>query len=173
MAMILTLEDLRMKYGFDIPAAKEALWQSFLDTAEEACFAYANIEQGEVVEFFDNPSSRVVLTHCPVLEVKSVKCQGTDITFRFEDRSKSVVMANKPTGEVEVTYTCGWYTDKVPAMFCAAIAFTVQHLSKLSQAKLLGITSRTTEGGTETIEQSTPPLAVQKMLEPYRVMKAL
>ena len=171
--MILTLEDLRNDFGFDFQKTKEDYYSSLLKVAEEKVLSYAEIEQGEVEEHFPGGDSGYVLTHSPVLEVKGVKLDGKDVAFRFEKRASYVVPSSTDGSEVVVTYTAGWKEGEVPEVIRMAIAFTVQHLAKLSSGKLLGINSRTTEGGTETIEQSVPTLAVQKMLEPFRRNKAL
>ena len=170
--MLLTLDDLRLSFGFDIPASQETRYEMYLETAEEACLSYASIEIGSVTEYFRG-SDILVLSHSPVLEVQSVTSDGSQLDFRYEKRAESVVLPAVPAGEVIVKYTCGWVEGKVPATIKAAIAFTVQQLAKLNASRLLGVTSRTTEGGTETVEQSIPPLAVQKILEPFRVNRGM
>ena len=170
--MLLTLDDLRTVYGFSFPKSQDEAYQALLATAEEEVLRYAEIEQGDVEEYFPGGDSGYVLTHTPVLEIKSVKVDGMEVSYRYEKRASYVVPASSGS-EVVVAYSCGWSEGAVPETIKTAIAFTVQHLMKLSSGKLLGINSRSTEGGTEAIEQSTPPLAVQKMLEPYRRNKAL
>ena len=171
--MLLTLDDLRQSFGFDIPASQETRYEMYLETAEEACLSYASIDIGSVTEYFRG-SDILVLSHSPVLEVQSVtSSDGSQLDFRYEKRAESVVLSAVPAGEVIVKYTCGWVDEKVPATLKTAIAFTVQQLAKLNAARLLGVTSRTTEGGTEVVEQSIPPLAVQKMLDPFRVNRGM
>ena len=170
--MLLTLDDLKKKYGFSFPASQDDAYQAMLATAEEEVLRYAEIEQGEVEEHFSGGDAGYVLTHTPVLEIKGVKVDGAEASYRYEKRANYVVPAFSGS-EVVVAYTCGWKEGEAPQTILMAIAFTAQHLMKLSSGKLLGINSRNTEGGTETIEQSTPPLAVQKMLEPFRRNKAL
>ena len=171
--MLLTLDDLRKIYGFSFPESQNDAYQAILATAEEEVLAYAEIEQGDIEEHFPAGDSGYVLTHTPVLEVRSVKVDGTEVSFRYEKRAGYVVPSSSSGSEVVVSYSCGWKEGEVPETIRTAIAFTMQHLMKLSSGKLLGINSRSTEGGTETIEQSTPPLAVQKMLERFRRNKAL
>ena len=173
---LLTLDDLRVRDGFSFPESQDKVYGELLASAEEACLAYAEVEQGEVTEYFQGGSDRFVLTHGPVLEVKSAMVGQSSVDIsRIERRSDMVVLATGTSSSVEVaiTYTCGWAEGKVPSTILQAIAFTVQHLAKLQNAKQLGITSRTTEGGTEAIEQSTPPLAVKQMLERFRRNKVL
>lgn len=50
----------------------------------------------------------------------------------------------------------------------AADALTVQHLAKLQNSKQMGVLSRSTEGGTEQLEQNIPTLAVKGLLDRYR-----
>ena len=171
--MLLTLDDLRTVYGFSFPKSQDEAYQALLSTAEEEVLRYAEIEQGDVEEYFPGGDSGYVLTHTPVLEVKSVKVNGAEVSYRYEKRANYIKVSSSSGSEVVVAYSCGWGEGNVPETIRTAIAFTVQHLMKLSSGKLLGINSRSTEGGTETIEQSTPPLAVQKMLEPYRRNRAL
>ena len=171
--MLLTLDDLRTVYGFSFPKSQDETYQALLSTAEEEVLRYAEIEQGDVEEYFPGGDSGYVLTHTPVLEVKSVKVNGAEAAYRYEKRANYIKVSSSSGSEVVVAYSCGWAEGKVPETIKTAIAFTAQHLMKLSSGKLLGISSRSTEGGTETIEQSTPPLAVQKMLEPYRRNRAL
>ena len=171
--MLLTLNDLRTKYGFSFPESQDDAYQAILDTAEERVLAYAEIDQGEVEEHFPAGDTGYVLTHTPVMEVVSVKIDGADVSFRFEKRANYVALSSSSGSEVVIRYSCGWKEGEAPRTILTAIAFTAQHLMKLSSAKLLGITSRNTEGGTEAIEQSVPPLAVQKMLDSYRRNKVL
>ena len=171
--MILTLDDLRTKYGFSFPASQDAAYQALLDTAEEACLSYASIEQGTAIEYFSGGAQSYVLTHSPVLSITSVMVDGSPAQYRYEARPETVFLDSAAGSEVVIAYECGWPKGSVPAAIRTAVAFTVQHLLKLNSAKLIGINSRNTDGGTETIEQSTPPLAVQKLLEPYRRNRAL
>lgn len=171
--MLVTLDDLRTKYGFSFPESQDDAYQAILDTAEESVLAYAEIEQGDIEEYFPGGDAGYVLTHTPVLEVSSVKVDGAEVSFRYEKRANYIALSSSSGSEVVVSYSCGWKEGNVPQTILTAIAFTAQHLMKLSSGKLLGINSRNTDGGTETIEQSTPPLAVQKMLESYRRNKAL
>lgn len=171
--MLLTLDDLKKDYGFDFPASKDSSYAALLATAEEQVLSYAEIEQGDVEEHFPGGDAGYVLTHTPVLEISSVKVNGAEISYRFEKRANYLALTSSSGSEVVISYRCGWKEGEIPESIRTAIAFTMQHLMKLSSGKLLGISSRSTEGGTETIEQSTPPLAVQKMLERFRRNKAL
>lgn len=164
--MILTLDELRTKYSFYFSSDSEPMFQSYLDTAEEAVLSYADIESGEVCEYFEN-SRRLPLTHGPVREVCSVEADGHDLDFRYEPRAHLVVLLEESSAsEIVVHYEVGYF--KWPAVIKQAVALTVQHLAKLQNAKQMGILSRSTEGGTETIEQTIPPIAVKALLDRYR-----
>ena len=173
--MLVTVDDLRSKYEFSFPETKNEIFAALLQTAEEEVLSYADINQGESVEYFEGGSSSYVLTYCPVCSVTSVKDDGSDVLFTFVKRADQIILDKAaPSGSrVVIKYQSGWEQGKEPETIKQAIAFTVQHLSKLQAGNLLGITTRSTNGGTETIEQSTPPLAVQKMLERFRRNKAL
>lgn len=171
--MLLTLDDLRKKYEFAFPSTSEAVYESLLATAEELCLSYAEIIQGDVTEYFRNGSTYLALTYSPILSITSVTASSGTVPYLFNKRAGEIILQDNPASEVIVNYKCGWEEGKVPETIKQAIAFTVQHLAKLQSAKLLGINSRATDGGTETIEQSTPPLAVQKMLERFRRVKVL
>lgn len=42
------------------------------------------------------------------------------------------------------------------------------HLAKLQASGLMGVTQRTTDGGTETIEQNALPTVVRGLLQRYK-----
>lgn len=168
--MILTLDDLRQNYSFSFPESMDDYYTELLQDAEEVCLKYADLELGSFQEYFNGGGRIYVLTHCPVKTVKEIKVAGEVVSdYRYEKRPHAVVLRDiTATGNdnVVVTYESGW--DEAPRTLKIAIALTVQHLAKLQSAKLLGITARSTDGGTETIEQSVPPLAVQKLLDGLR-----
>lgn len=168
--MIVTLDELKTKFGFSFPAAKSDVYQSYLNLAEEACLSYAGLEEGTVTEIFDGGSRSFVLTHGPILSISSVKVSDAESPYRFEKRSGSIILPSVPEGTdaVEIKYECGWEEGKAPYLLKAAVAFSMQHIAKLNEAKLVGINSRTTEGGTESIDQSVPPLAAQKILARFK-----
>lgn len=166
---ILTLDDLRLRYGLSFPDSLSIQYQTMLDTAVEACLSYAGIEEGLVEEHFLDAGRTLHLTHAPIKDVVSVKASDEELPFRFDKRSSSVIISPylaRRTGEIVVAYNVGWAV--VPASFKSAVALTVQHLSKLQNSKQMGVLSRTTEGGTEQIEQNIPPLAVKGLLDSFR-----
>lgn len=171
MSSLLTVEDLRSYYGFTFRDSEAESFQAMLDTAEAACLSYAGIELGGTVEeVFEAGLSRLVLTHTPVLSVTSVTAGGEGLGFRYEERAETVVLEDEADAEVTVIYETGF--EMYPADLKAAVAVTVQHLNKILKGNLAGVTSRTTAGGTETIEQSIPPMAVKSLLSRYRVKRA-
>ena len=51
--MLVTLDDLRTRYGFSFPESQNDAYSELLSTAEEACLSYSSIEQGAVEEYFN------------------------------------------------------------------------------------------------------------------------
>lgn len=169
--MLVTVDDMRTLHGATIPADQEARWEALLQTAEEEVLAYAWVEQGSTEEHFPGGSSCYVLTSCPVIDVSGATVDGSAVEIKRFDRKASALYLTQETPEgsdVCVSYTSGWADGQIPATILKAIAFTASHLNRLEAGRLLGTTSRTTDGGTEQIEQTTPPLAVQKMLQRFR-----
>lgn len=164
--MILTADDLRNTYSFTFSDASVAMYESLLATAEAECLSYADIEEGSVSEYFDRGGKRLTLTHTPIKSITAVTVNGEAVTYRYEERRKQIVLDESTDYEVKVDYECGWET--APDIIKAAIALTVQHLAKLQNSKQMGILSRSTEGGSEQIEQNIPPLAVKGLLDKYR-----
>ena len=170
MAAILTIDELRTTYNISVSDDKQL--QAFLDTAEEACLALISVDiDGNVTEYFDGGITSAVLTHYPVKQVNSVEVAGFPAVYRYEQRAHKVVLQHPaPSGRdcVKITYACG-FLQETPAKLKSAVALTVQQLIKLQNAKLAGVLSRTTDGGTEQIEQSVPPLAAKGLLDEYRL----
>ncbi len=161
--MIVTLEELRKVYGISVSTDEQLT--AFAETAEAAVLSYAGLSEGEVSEHFTD-SSMLFLTYTPIKKILSVTAEGNNIAYRFEKRGHSIILDHTVSKAV-VTYSCGF--DKYPADIKAAIALTVQHLAKLQNAKLMGVLSRSTDGGTESIEQAIPPIAVKGLLDRYRI----
>ncbi len=65
---------------------------------------------------------------------------------------------------VKVEYNAGWSDSAVPEDIRYCIAETVRYMSKVSTSSQVGVTSRTTEGGTEQLEQGMPPAFVKQHL---------
>ena len=117
----------------------------------------------------------MVLSHQPVAEltgvyIDSARLYTTPTTdYRIDlDTGVLVLYERVPEGRdvVKVVYEAGF--ESVPESILYAVAMTVQHLATMQQADLAGVMSRTTDSGTVSIDQSIPPLAVQKLLGEYR-----
>lgn len=171
---MVTVDDLRNIYSFDIPKNQESKYAQLILIADEACRAYAEVEEGEVIEFFSE-GDILPLTHTPIKEISSVTVSGTEVTdYVYRARSKSILlMESVPYGKnsIEVSYECGWTEE--PRLFNAAVALTVQHLSKLTASRLAGVISRSTEGGTEQWDQEIIPTAAKAQLNFFRSNKVL
>lgn len=171
--MLVTVEELKTIYGFSFTDKATAEYASLLATAEEECLSYAGLELGDIDEYIDGNGGRsYILTHKPVLEVSSVTINGTPVLFRYEKRARKLVLSSNASegAEIIVSMRLGWETGSEPSALKTAIALTVQHLSKLQSSKQMGVLSRTTEGGTEQIEQSIPPLAVKGLLDKFKLV---
>lgn len=174
---ILTVNNLREKYAFKIDPPSETKYESLIQAASEACGLYLQRDLGvsSFTEFFDGSSQAMVLSHQPVAEVTGVyidsaRLYATPTTdYRIDlDTGVLVLYERVPEGRdvVKVVYDAGF--ESVPESILYAVAMTVQHLAMMQQADLAGVMSRTTDSGTVSIDQSIPPLAVQKLLGEYR-----
>lgn len=171
---MVTVEDLRSIYSFDIPKTQEPKYAELIAVADEACRAYAEIEEGEVQEWFDG-GNICCLTHTPVQKILSVSVAGVETSnYIYKARSKSIHIVEPPfdsNSRVVVSYLCGWTEE--PRLFKAAVALTVQHLAKITASRLAGVITRTTEGGTEQYDQEIIPAAAKAQLNYYRSNKVL
>ena len=162
---ILTIEDLGA-YGVTLNN-KDTL-QAMLSTAEEVCLAYIGYEERIVEDYYDGGTESVVLRHRPIANVVSVEVAGTPVSYSFDSWAKCIYFDEIPPTarrSVKVKYVVGWTRETAPSSIKTAIALTVTHLNKLNSSKLVGVTSRATEGGTETLEQSIPTMAAKGLLE--------
>jgi hypothetical protein len=174
---ILTTTELRDLYGFKIDPPQEDKYRNLIAVATSACSVYLQRDLGvsTFTEFFDGSSQAMVLSHQPVAEVTGVyidsaRLYATPTTdYRIDlDTGVLVLYERVPEGRdvVKVVYDAGF--ESVPESILYAVAMTVQHLATMQQADLAGVMSRTTDSGTVSIDQSLPPLAVQKLLGEYR-----
>lgn len=169
--MLVTVDDLKSTYGFSVTDKIRGEYEAMLETAEEECLSYAGLEVGELNEYFEGDGGRILcLTHKPIISIDSVTVDGIPSSYRFESRASKLVLSSaaREGSEIIVTMQLGWKDGKAPSTIRTAIALTVQHLSKLQGAKLMGVLSRSTDGGTEQIEQSIPPLAVKGLLDRFK-----
>ena len=174
---ILTVSDLNGKYGFKIDPPEEDKYTNLIAAATSACGLYLQRDLGVATftEFFDGMSQAIVLSHSPVASVTGVYVDstrsfevGTD-NYRIDLETGILVFYDVvPDGRdvIKVVYEAGW--EDVPEAILYAVAMTVQHMAVMQQSDMAGVSSRTTDSGTVSIDQSIPPLAVQKLLGEYR-----
>lgn len=167
--MLVTFEDLKVLYG--MPYLTEAVrpqYTELLETAEEEVLEYAGLELGgEAVEFFEGKGARVyLLSRKPVLEVTAVTVSGAPVAFRFDPRARAIHLDSPAYGVVAASLVLGF--AKVPRNIKKCIAETVQYWSKYINSNQVGVTTRTTDLGTETLEQWHLPTAVKSALDQYK-----
>lgn len=160
--MILSVDDLRSKYGYQIPQGKEAIYATLLATAESRVLAEIGYSEEVRTDYFEGVGRHFQLTYAPVAEIISTT---PECEYRYDKRSRALV-TRYLVHDFEVTYRTGF--DKVPSEILSCIAYTAMHLAKLQMSGLLGVTQRTTDGGTETIEQNALPLVVKGLLQHYK-----
>lgn len=167
----MTLEELKLRGQLNFPETLNSYYQSLLDAAEEMCLQECNIDSGNVTEFFNGGGRDFLLTYGPVSSVISVTVGGQELqegSWRFEARgSRLVISSGTAPGvdNVKVVYACS-FTQTEP--FKQAIAMTVQQMAKLQSSKQVGVVSRTTDGGTEQLDQKMLPEAVRTALNKFK-----
>lgn len=150
--------------------ANELQYTTLLETAEEEVLAFAGLElDGTATEYFrGNGQYYFQLNRKPVKEVTSVKVNGVEIQYRFDPRMGSVELIAPTKGNVEVEEVLGYPDDKVPRILKQCIAMTVTYWAKYINNSMVGVTSRTTDLGSETLEHNELPLAVEKALSQFK-----
>lgn len=184
----LTPEDLRSTYGFVFASGRDAQYQQLIAVAESMCLRCLDrkaFESAEFVQHFDGGSRDLfVLDAAPVLAVTSVCIDASRVfsnplepSAYSVDRGTGILALLVPgllpkegRKVMRVEYTAGWAAVPDDIKYC--IAATVQYLAKLMQSNQVGITARNADGGTESLEQNLPPLAVQRHLSMYRFGRA-
>lgn len=167
----MTLEELKLRGQLSFPDTKDTYYQALLDAAEEMCIQECGIETGNVTEYFNGGARAFALTHGPVSSITSVEVNGQALesgAYRLETRGLKLVIADgtKPGVEnVKVTYVCSFTETE---LFKQAIAMTVQQMAKLESSKQVGVISRTTDGGTEQLDQKMLPEAVRTALNRFK-----
>lgn len=159
---LVSFDDLKTLYG--MPTLKDAnrkQYENLLETAEEEVLAYAGISLGgEFEEILSGATAYILIGH-PVKEIKSVE-GATSWTFDVRTNILSV-----PTeDEVTVSYTTG--CDSIPRSVKQSIAITVQYWAKFINSNMVGVNSRSTDIGSETLEQYELPLVVKSALDRFR-----
>ncbi len=183
---VLTTSDLKTYYGFAFPAAQDAMYERMIAAAERACLEYLGMDSFEtqaIVQYFDcvKGQGRYVLS-APVSSVTGV---WLDIGRSFDaalapadymvDMKTGVLTLYDPAKAdgvlaLKVSYSVGWAAVPDDVRYC--VAMTVQYMAKVSQTSQSGVVSRSTDGGTESMDQNVVPLPVQKHLAKYRMQVA-
>jgi hypothetical protein len=159
---LVSFGELKTLYG--MPTLKDVnkvQYENLLATAEEEVLAYAGISLGEELEEKLSGATAYILVGHPVKEIKSVE-GATNWTFDVRTNILSV-----PTeDEVTVSYSTG--CDSVPRIVKQCIAITVQYWAKFINSNMVGVNSRSTDVGSETLEQYELPLVVKSSLDRFR-----
>lgn len=175
---VLSVEDLRQKYGFHFTDAQNAYFTNMISVAEKACANYLGMEALMQTitweEIFETAKGQryVILSASPLNAVSKVIDNGEEISsYEAFPQTNVVLLSNGASGsEVRVQYTTGWTSAPEDVVYC--VAMTVQAMSRMANAGHMGKTSQSTEGGTEQIEQSVVPLAIRQHLDRYRLGRA-
>ncbi len=160
---LVTFDELKTLYGMPTLRDNNRLqYENLLATAEEEVLAYAGISlDGEYEETFSG-EKKYILTKHPVKSIVSV--EGAE-SYSFNDRTNILTVPTE--GQIKVAYSLG-YATSVPRILKQAIALTVQHWAKMLNSNMIGVTSRTTDMGSETLEQYELPQPVKNSLDKFR-----
>ena len=167
----MTLAELKLRGQLSFPETLNTYYQSLLDAAEEMCLQECGIASGTVTEYFNGGVRAFALNYGPVSSVTSVEIDGTTLQssdYRLDSRAaKLTISAGTSVGvdNVKVVYTCAFTETE---LFKQAIAMTVQQMAKLQSSKQVGVVSRTTDGGTEQLDQKMLPEAVKTALNKFK-----
>ncbi len=169
---LLSVDDLRNKYGFHFNKEQEAYFSSMILTAQRACADYMDVDSlaltscSEELDLAENQTS-VVLSGTPFVEITAVFLDGEAVTgYSVDSRSHVVYLPESTAKKCKVEYKIGY--SKVPEDVLYCIAMTVQSMARMANASLMGKNSQSTDGGSETYEQSVVPLAVRTYLDRIR-----
>lgn len=160
---LVTFDDLRTLYG--MPTLKDAnkkQYENLLETAEEEVLAYAGLALGGEAEETLSGSKAYILASHPVKEIKSV--EGAE-SYTFNARTN--ILSVPTEGQIKVVYSLG-YATSVPRIIKQCIAVTVQYWAKFINSNMVGVSSRNTDMGSETLEQYELPLVVKSSLDRFR-----
>lgn len=167
----MTLAELKLRGQLSFPASLDTYYQSLLDAAEEACLAECGIDSGTATEYFNGGFRAYMLSYGPVSSITSVQVDGTTLenaNYRLEGRGSKLVILKETAmgvGNLKVVYSCGFTETE---LFKNAVAMTVQQLAKLQSSKQVSVINRTTEGGTEQLDQNLIPVAAKTALSKYK-----
>ena len=159
--MLVSFDDLKNLYGMpNLRAESKTQFENLLATAEEEVIAYAEISEGEFEETLSG-ATVYILAYRPLLEIESVT--GTS-TYTVNNRL-SMITVNS-TDAITVRYKAGYET--MPRIIKQCIAITVQYWAKYINSNLVGVSSRSVDGGSENIEQYELPMVVKSALDRFR-----
>ncbi len=159
---LVTFDELKTLYG--MPTLKDVnrtQYENFLATAEEEVLAYAGISIGETLEETLKGATAYILVGHPVRKI--VEVAGAE-SYSYDARTN--ILSVPTEGEVTVRYTTG--CDSVPRIIKQCIAITTQYWAKFLNSNMVGVSSRTTDIGSETLEQYELPLVVKSSLDRFR-----
>lgn len=171
--MLVTFMDLKNYNGAPyLNPNNEKQYTYLLEIAQEECLEYAGLEldvEGEVTEFFQEyGANKIQLKRRPILEVTGVTVNGGQVDFRYNDRTGYLSFKGTVSGEIEVTERLGFKDGKVPGIIKKSIAETVLYWAMKLNNNLVGVSSRNTDLGSESIEQYELPLSVKTALDRFR-----
>jgi hypothetical protein len=181
MMSVLSVDELKSKYNFQISDAYRGMYENYIQMATEACFRVIGLSPDgtvECIDYFDSGITNFALYSGPVTEVTSLEIWNgsewikADLTSAIVQLPAGIVtvrgslpaLGNKA---IKITYKAGY--KEYPADLKMCIAMTVQHLAKQINSNMVGVTSRNVEGGTESIDANIPPLSVQNHLQRLRI----
>lgn len=176
---LLSVDDLRAKYGFRFNKDQDAYFTQMILSAQRACADYMDMDSlSSVVSCTENyelaKGQRIlVLSGTPFKSVEKVYLDDVETSsWSIGSRSAVVYLSEHSANTAKVVYTIGWGSS-IPEDVLYCVAMTVQHMARMANASLMGKNSLTTDGGSETYEQSVCPLAVRQYLDRYRNMRAM
>jgi len=184
MADLITLEELRTVYGFNITIGgkTEAMYEALIRSASTACMNFVGRDIGlrTITEYQDgNGHDRFILDNTPVVVVESISVDPTHLfyteltpeQFRVDADTGIVTLYGLAVPSVKdcvrILYTAGY--DPIPDDIKAAVADTIQMMARRLTGVSGGVTSRTmADGGTEQLETVAPTDYAKFLLRAYR-----
>lgn len=163
--MLLTFDDLRDLYGMaNIRSDQRKQIDFLIETAEEEVLAFSEVNLSGEFEEKLSGQTVYVLSNRPVKRIIECKASGTAIPYEFNSRISSIKV--NVESQITVKYECGY--ENIPRVLKQCVAMTVQYWLKFINSNLIGVTSRNSEGGSESIEQYELPLVVKSALARFR-----
>ena len=181
---VLTVDDLETYYGFRVAERNGELVGRALETSEDICLRYIGLKNGlaaSVTEYFDGDSPILSLGYAPVLSISSVSIDASrafaetldESLYRLDGDCGTVHLYVKTftsPDSIRVVYSAGY--SALPKPVGLAIAMTAQKILQDMQNNMVGVLSRTMEGGSETLDNNLPTLAVKQVLDQFRIKRA-